>query len=74
MAKFKIYGDYGYTSECLLYDTDSRNEALLWAERYVNGGDLGGYSVIEVAWFADSGEYMTEFTHRSDDQDQAYFY
>lgn len=74
MSKFKVYGDYGYVSECLLYDTDSRSEALRWAERYVSGGDLGGYNVIEVAWFADSGEYMTEFTYRSDEQDQEYFY
>ena len=56
---YGVFGDYGYVSECLLFETDSVNEAIGWAERYTKFGDFGGYSVIEVARFAKDGIYET---------------
>lgn len=61
MAKFKIYGDYGYESEQLLEEFDSLAEAERWAKGYTRRGDLGGYSQIEVASFASDGEYITHW-------------
>jgi hypothetical protein len=74
MAKYKIYGDYGYTTQNLLEEFNTRSEAIRWAEDYVEAGDFGGYDVIEVAWFAEDGEYMTERTYRAEDwEDQTEF-
>jgi hypothetical protein len=67
MSKFKIYGDYGYTSETLLEEFNTRSEAIRWAEGYVESGDFGGYDVIEVAWFAEDGEYMVERRFEAED-------
>lgn len=64
--KYKVYGDYGYTSECLLHETDDRTEAVRWADRYVLDG-FGGYSRIEVAYFAADGEYCTIMRFRAED-------
>lgn len=61
MAKYKVYGDYGYVSENLLHESDSLNDARRWVDRYTAAGDFGGYNMIEVAWFSDSGEYMVEY-------------
>jgi hypothetical protein len=69
MAKYKIYGDYGYVSECLLHEESDRMEALLWATRYTRGGDLGGYNIIEVAYF-DKEEYVPIMSYRQEDYDQ----
>lgn len=66
MAKYKVYGDYGYVSECLLHETDVRSEAIAWADRYVRGGDFGGYNIIEVAYF-DNEEYVTIQLYRQED-------
>lgn len=60
MRTYYVYGDYGYTSEQELYDTQSLQEALSFAHNYTRWGDMGGYNCIEVAWFADDGEYVTE--------------
>jgi hypothetical protein len=69
---FKIYGDYGYTSETLLEEFDTRSEALRWAEGYVESGDFGGYDVIEVATFADDGEYIVIQKYRAEDYEDFY--
>ncbi len=69
MAKYKIYGDYGYVSECLLHEESDRMEALLWATRYTRGGDLGGYNIVEVAYF-DKEEYVPIMSYRQEDYDQ----
>ena len=58
MRAIKVYGDYGYTSQCLLYETDSINAATRWAQGYIEDGDFGGYNIIEVAEFLDDGEYV----------------
>jgi hypothetical protein len=67
-----IYGDYGYTSETLLEEFETRSEAVRWAEGYVESGDFGGYSVIEVATFADDGEYVVEKVYRAEDYEDFY--
>jgi hypothetical protein len=72
MAKFKIYGDYGYTTETLLEEFDTRSEAVRWAEGYVESGDFGGYDVIEVARFADDGEYIVVMKYRREDYEDFY--
>lgn len=64
--KYKVYGDYGYTSECLLHETDERTEAVRWADRYVTRG-FGGYNRIEVAYFDSEGEYCTIMRFRAED-------
>lgn len=58
--EYTVFGDYGYTSETALYTTNSLNAAINWAKRYCENDC--GYSVIDVAWFADDGEYITEWT------------
>lgn len=60
MAKFKIYGDYGYVSEKLLEEFDTLSAAEDWIERWFGDGDFGGYAVIEIATFAEDGEYLIE--------------
>lgn len=64
---YEVYGDYGYSSEELLAEFEDRTEAVRWADQYVRNGDLGGYSVIEVAYFADDGEYVTVDRHHAED-------
>ena len=64
---YKIYGDYGYTTETLLEEFDSYAEARRWVDGYTESGDFGGYSVIEIARFADDGEYVVEY--RADAED-----
>lgn len=65
--KFKIYGDYGYVSETLLEEFDTQSEAEDWVERYCGDGDFGGYSVIEIASFAEDGEYIIHRRFDADD-------
>lgn len=67
MRVYYVYGDYGYNSEQELYVTNSLQEARDWARRYTRWGDMGGYNCIEVAWFADDGEYITELRIMADD-------
>ena len=74
MSKYKIYGDYGYTTETLLEEFNTRSEAIRWAERYAESGDFGGYTCIEVAYFADNGEYIVERSYQAEDwEDETVF-
>lgn len=75
MAKYEIYGDYGYTTETLLEQFDSRSEAVLWAKNYAESGDFDGYSIIEVAFFAEDGEYVSVIRYDAEDyEDETVFY
>jgi hypothetical protein len=69
---YKIYGDYGYTTETLLEEFNTLSEAVRWAEGYVESGDFGGYSVIEVATFAEDGEYLVERRFEAEDYEDFY--
>ena len=60
MKEYTVFGDYGYTTETELYSTNNLKSAIQWAEKYCQR-DSGGYSVIEVAWFTNDGEYITEW-------------
>jgi hypothetical protein len=55
---YYVYGDYGYSSENCLAEFDTLAQAKLWFDKYTRNGDLGGYDVLEVASFADDGEYL----------------
>ena len=57
MAKFKIYGDYGYQNETLLGEFDNVGDAIQQAKGYVEDG----YDVIEVSSFSPDGEYITHW-------------
>lgn len=65
--KYKVYGDYGYESETLLEEFDSKAEAIRWAEGYTES-DTGGFMMVEVAYFADE-EYVTVWTITAEDDD-----
>lgn len=67
MREYKVYGDYGYNSECELYSDHSLADAKSFARDYTRHGDMGGYHCIEVAWFADDGEYMVELRIMADE-------
>ena len=69
---YYIYGDYGYTSETLLEEFESYAEAVRWAEGYIESGDFGGYTVIEVARFA-GDEYVVEARYDADDYEDFYY-
>ena len=72
---FKVYGDYGYISEMLLEQFEDFDSAVRWAEGYCGDGDFGGYTMIEVAQFDDSGEYLVLMRWDADDyRDETVFY
>ena len=73
MRTYYVYGDYGYVSENELYSTNNLQEALNFARNYTRWGDMGGYSVIEVAWFNEDGEYIEELRIESEEEDWEYF-
>ena len=56
---YGVYGNYGYATEELLFESNSVNAAIDWAQGYTSQGDMGGYSVIEVAFFGADGTYET---------------
>lgn len=70
MTMFRVYGDYGYVSQCELFTSVSQNEAIRWATQYIaNDSSFGGYTIIEVAYFdryAEYDEYVTVLTLLSD--------
>jgi hypothetical protein len=72
MTKFEIYGDYGYTTQTLLEEFDTLSEAVRWCDGYVEGGDFGGFGLIEIAWFAEDGEYVVEHRYDAADYEDLY--
>jgi hypothetical protein len=67
MTQYKVYGDYGYTTQCLLKDSATLGEAIEFARGYTRYGDMGGYSVIEVVWFDEDGQFHAAWTMHSED-------
>jgi hypothetical protein len=65
--RYKVFGDYGYTSERLLYESEQRGRAISFAEDLADNGDFDGLNVIEVAYFAPDGEYVVERKYRAED-------
>jgi len=75
MTEYFAYGDYGYKSECLLAEFNSASEGIRWLDNYTRDGDLGGYSVIEIASFAESGEYVVHESKEMEDyENETVFY
>lgn len=66
---YKIYGDYGYTGERLLAEYDTFDGAVRWLYEYDSDtcGALGRYSVVEIATFSESGEYLVHKALRAHD-------
>ena len=56
--RYKVYGDYGYVTETLLYQSNDQSAAQRWFDGYTDDGDLGGYDIVELAWFSANGEYV----------------
>jgi hypothetical protein len=67
---YGVFGDYGYTSQTLLFESNSVNEAIEFAEGYTRQGDMGGYNIIEVAFFGADGTYET--TWKLEDEGHLY--
>jgi hypothetical protein len=55
MKTFFVFGDYGYVNEQALF-SGTESEARLFAEDYAENHDK--FTCIEVAYFADDGEYV----------------
>ena len=68
MRTYKVFGDYGYVSENELFETNNLQEALNFARSYTRWGDMGGYNVIEVAWFTEDGEYVEELRIEAEEE------
>lgn len=63
---FEVWGDYGYVTEQLLATYTNEREAIAYAVQAAYP-DCGGFDVIEVAYFAPDGEYVTVHTIQKDD-------
>lgn len=68
--RYKVYGDYGFTSQRLLYMSDQRGRAISFAEQMAECGNFNGFDMIEVAYFAPDGEYVVERKYLAADYDQ----
>ena len=68
---YAVYGDYGYTSEQELYTCTSRDDAVRWAKNYCRR-DTGGYNVVEAAYFAADGEYVTVWCYHAQEDELIY--
>jgi hypothetical protein len=67
MPEYFAFGDYGYNSQCQLAEFNSASEGIRWLDNYTRDGDLGGYSVIEIASFSDNGEYVVHESREMED-------
>lgn len=59
--KYYVFGDYGYMSECELEVFKTEDRAIQFVKGYTKHGDMGGYNMIEVISFADSGECIVHY-------------
>ena len=57
---YTVYLNYGYDNEKELFDSTNKDEALDWAEDH-SDSEIGPGDSMEVIWFADDGEAMTEW-------------
>jgi hypothetical protein len=71
--KFQVYGDYGYSSQQLLEEFATQEEAIRWAANYCER-DTGGYNTVEVAYFAEDGEYVPVWTAEAPDHDDDFYW
>ncbi|MFZ9131568.1 MAG: hypothetical protein ACO20M_06380 [Methylophilaceae bacterium] len=61
MARFKVYGDYGYITEKLMAEYDSYQDAIAVLEKPENRGPnrVHGHTTLEVGEFLEDGEFRT---------------
>ena len=57
---YKVYGDYGTQSECVLFETKYLYDAIAFGNGYTKRGDLGGYDIIEVLSIDEEGDVRVE--------------
>ena len=57
LKKYQVIGDAGCTTETVLYDDNSSQEAIRWAKSYCRY-DLGGYESVTVLYYAPDGEAL----------------
>lgn len=57
-TQYHVFADYGYVTECELFTTFSEAEAVSWCQQYVQDGAADSHDSVEVAYFADDGEYI----------------
>lgn len=75
MKTYYVFGDYGYNSEKLLLETTDLKEAKKFVnEEYRDEEDMGGFNVVEVIWFMEDGEMVTEDILRAEDLEPEYDY
>lgn len=66
---FYVFGDYGYENEEELFRAETEAEAENFAREYVADGDFDGFQKIEVAYFAEDGEYVDTWTEFNPEDD-----
>ena len=69
--RYPVYGDYGYVNETVLFESDSRDDSVRWAKNYCRR-DMGGYNIIEVAYFAANDEYVPVWRTEADTDELVY--
>jgi len=57
---YKIYGDYGMSTENLLEEFNWLDEARSWLSNYIRWGDFGGYDNIYIVG-EDGGIYQAVY-------------
>lgn len=62
---YYVFADYGYASQEELFKGTDKAKAIKFAEN--KAVKAHGHQIIEVAWFADTGEYITIWTWRRGD-------
>lgn len=61
--KYYVYADYGYKTETCLYEGSKAGAMTVF---FQNKSEVStdGYEMLEVAYFAEDGEYVTLITER----------
>lgn len=57
--KFHIFADYGYVTQELLKECDTKQEALNFFNDEMVKGNFDRYHIVEMAHFDQNGEYVT---------------
>jgi hypothetical protein len=75
---YGVFGDYGWSKETLLMQTDSQWGAIRWAEGYTHNGQTGGYNAVEVVSMIDEQSEQIVWTFEAklevDEEDEGMLY
>lgn len=58
--KYAVYLNYGYNNQTTLFESDTLDDAIAWGDDH-SDSEIGPGDTMEVIWFADDGEAMTEW-------------